>query len=130
MERIFWTFMAILGLILGLCWVATDIGFPQTHEPFNEEAIAMQKFIETIRDEKDGFRLFPPWRIDEDSLSVIVPIIRKTDNKRDYITFAEAENIKAEDTGQIDYIYVKNDGDIPVFLMAYLGEGQRGVLNF
>jgi len=73
-------------------------------------------FIQSIRDEKNGFSLDQPWRLDESSLFAIVPILRVTKAKRSYITFAEALAVQVEDTGQIDYVHVKNNEDKPVFI--------------
>jgi len=84
----------------------------------------IRQFIESIKEEKEGYSFDRPWRLEEKSLGVILPIIRKTDKKRDYITFAEAQQIKVEDTGQIDHVYVKNDEDKSVFISR--GEIFRG----
>lgn len=84
-----------------------------------------KEFIESIREEKDGFRLDKPWRLEEKSLGVIIPILRKSQHgKRGYITLAEAEKIKIEDTGMIDYVYVKNEEEKPVLISR--GEVFRG----
>lgn len=84
----------------------------------------IKKFIESLREEKDGFSFSEPWRLEEKSLGVLVPILRKTRAGRDYITFVEAEGMKVEDTGQIDYVYVKNDGKESVLISR--GEIFRG----
>ena len=83
-----------------------------------------KKFIESIREEKDGFSFDRPWRLEEKSLGVIIPIIRKSRRQRDYIVFAEAEKIKVEDTGQIDFVFVQNDEDKPMLISR--GEIFRG----
>ena len=54
----------------------------------------LQQFIQDVREEKNGFRLDKPWRLEEKSLGVIVPVIREFKAKRTYIVLAEAENIK------------------------------------
>ncbi|MEE9510463.1 MAG: DUF6569 family protein [Candidatus Bathyarchaeia archaeon] len=69
----------------------------------------IKKFIESVREEKEGFSFDRPWRLEEKSLGVIIPILRKSRAKRNYITLIEAQAIKTEDTGQIDYVFVKND---------------------
>jgi hypothetical protein len=84
----------------------------------------LRQFIENVREEKAGFSLSKPWRLEEKSTGVIIPILRKSSKKRDYITFPEAFKVKAEDTGHIDYIYVKNDEDKPVLISR--GEIFRG----
>lgn len=84
----------------------------------------IQGFIKSVKDEKDGFSFDEPWRLEEKSLGVIVPILRKSRGKRTYITFAEARKIKVEDTGQIDYVFVKSDEEKPVLISR--GEIFRG----
>lgn len=84
----------------------------------------IKKFIELIREEKEGFSFDQPWRLEEKSLGVIIPILRKSRSKRDYITLVEAGAVKTEDTGQIDYVFVKNDEKEPVLVSR--GEIFRG----
>lgn len=84
----------------------------------------IKKFIKSIREEKDGFSFDQPWRLGEKSLGVIIPIIRKSQEKRDYIVFAEARQIKVEDTGQIDYVFVQNNEVKPLLISR--GEIFRG----
>lgn len=89
-----------------------------------EDQNMIKQFIESIREEKEGFSFDQPWRLEEKSLGVIVPILRKSEKKRGYILLAEAKNIKIEDTGSIDYVYVKNDEEEPVLISR--GEIFRG----
>lgn len=84
----------------------------------------IKKFIKSVRDEKDGFSFDQPWRLEEKSLGVVIPILRKSKEKREYITLSEASDVKIEDTGQIDYVYVKNNEDKPVLISR--GEIFRG----
>jgi hypothetical protein len=78
--------------------------------------MSAQNFIKSIVEETNGFQLDEAWRLDEGSLSVIVPVKRDSDLKRDYITFAEAQDVKVEDTGAVDSVYVKNNEDKPLFI--------------
>lgn len=82
------------------------------------------EFIDAVKEEKEGFSFEKPWRLEKSSLGVILPILRKSKKKRDYISFAEAQQIKVEDTGQIDHVYVKNMEDKPVYISR--GEIFRG----
>ena len=86
--------------------------------------MAVQDFITDIIEEKNGFILDEPWRLSEESLSVIVPIKREIEEERDYITFAEAVNVNVEDTGQIDYVFVRNNEDKTLLISR--GEIFRG----
>lgn len=84
----------------------------------------IKQFIKSIREEKDGFSFDRPWRLEEKSLGVIVPILRKSRQRRSYITLAEAKEVKIEDTGQIDSVYIKNNEEKPVLISR--GEMFRG----
>ncbi len=83
-----------------------------------------QDFITAIMSEKDGFQLDEPWRINQESLGVVVPVKRDSKEERDYITFAEAKDVKVEDTGSIDSLYLKNNESKPLFISR--GEIFRG----
>jgi len=74
----------------------------------------------SIRNEADGFSFGEPWRFNEKSLSVVVPIVRKVgeDVRRGYITLAESEMVALKDTGQIDKIVVENKEEKPVYIGA------------
>lgn len=84
----------------------------------------IKQFIKSIREEKDGFSFDRPWRLEEKSLGVIVPILRTSRQRRSYITLAEAKEVKIEDTGQIDSVYIKNNEEKPVLISR--GEMFRG----
>jgi len=73
-------------------------------------------FIQAVRDEKHGFKFDQPWRLGENSKLTVIPVLRTSKQRRKYITFAEAGDIESKDTGSIDYIYVKNNEDRPVFV--------------
>jgi hypothetical protein len=76
-----------------------------------------KNFIASIREEKEGFSFYKPWRHDEKSMSVIVPIIRESKRKRDYITFAEAlTDFSVVETGEVGYVLAKNDSEKPVLI--------------
>lgn len=84
----------------------------------------IKQFIKSIREEKDGFSFDQPWRLEEKSLGVIVPILRTSRQQRSYITLAEAKEVKIEDTGQIDSVYVKSNEEKPILISR--GEMFRG----
>ena len=84
----------------------------------------VQQFIDDVSQQKNGFKFDTPWRVGQESPNVIVPITRISNKKRNYITLAEAKNVQIEDTGQIDYIYVKNNEDMPLYISR--GEYFRG----
>jgi hypothetical protein len=84
----------------------------------------VKKFIQDVIEEKNGFSFDRPHRLGESALSVVVPVIRKTNMSRDYITLVEAKDVKIEDTGLIDQVYVKNYEDKPLYISR--GEIFRG----
>lgn len=75
----------------------------------------IREFINSVKEGKNGFTLNKPWRLEKTSFAVI-PIIKKNEKEREYITFAEAQDVKVEDTGQIDFVYVKNNEDKPLLI--------------
>jgi hypothetical protein len=81
-------------------------------------------FIKAIRTETLGFRLGEPWRYSDKNLSVILPIIRVSELKPNYIVLAKATKVKIEDTGKIEEVSVLNNEDVPVYIR--LGEIFRG----
>lgn len=76
----------------------------------------MLNFIKTLKDEKGGFKLDKPWRLDENSLNVIIPILRTKNNDRDYLLFSEATKTVSTDSGSINFVNVENNEDAPVLL--------------
>lgn len=80
-------------------------------------------FIGVIYQEKDGFKIEKPLKI-EDTQNVIIPITRNSKEQRDYITLAEAQDVQIEDTGQIDYVQIRNNGDKSILVSR--GEIFRG----
>ena len=78
----------------------------------------LRKFIEAIKDEKNGFKFGKPWRYSKSSLSAVLPILRKSKAKRKYETLAEAKKMHISDTGSIDAVYTENKGKKPVFIRA------------
>lgn len=76
----------------------------------------LTQFIHDLREEKGDYRFDQPWRLEENSLNVLVPILRKNKIKRKYITFSEAREIEVNDTGQIDYVQIKNNESKPVLV--------------
>lgn len=76
----------------------------------------IREFIESVVEEKNGFSFDRPHRLGEKSLSVLVPVIRKADWKRDYITLSETKNVSIKDTGNIDFVNVQNNEDTPLYV--------------
>jgi len=67
----------------------------------------LAKLLDAIVEGKDGYRL------------VVIPILRDTDEERDYVTLPEVKDkVTIEDTGSIDKLKVKADVDKPIFVRA------------
>ena len=63
-----------------------------------------------------GFSFADPERIDEHALSAVLPILRKTTTKRQYITYPETEQLIVTDSGSINKMTVENTTDENIFL--------------
>jgi len=80
--------------------------------------------ITAIRDEKEGFSFGEVWRFNEKAVSAVLPIIRKSDQKRAYKTLVESERVNVIDTGNIDDVRIENKEDVAVFIR--MGEILKG----
>jgi len=76
----------------------------------------LEKLIESLRDGKHGYKFDQPVRIDENSMSVVVPVLRCTKRIRDYLLLSEARDVEITDTGQIDFVRIVNHEDSPIFI--------------
>lgn len=76
----------------------------------------LQTFIDAILNESLGFSFGEPWRYDENSITCVLPIIRRSDEKPKYVTLAEAPKVKIQDTGNINRALVLNYEGAAVFL--------------
>ncbi len=70
--------------------------------------------------DKRQFSFGEPWRLDEKSLAIVVPILRKGEGSiRNYYVFEEAkENINIKDTGSIGTLKGISKADKPVFVRS------------
>lgn len=78
----------------------------------------MLKVLQTVADQKLGYSYGKPLRVDEKSLAVVLPILRKTSLTRQYITFPETEKVLVFDTGKIDEMEAENQTDSNVFIRS------------
>ena len=78
----------------------------------------IKEFIQSVKEEQNGFQFGKPWRYNKSSLTAILPILREITEERGYVTFAEANKVKIEDSGSIDTIFVTNNEDKPMFVRA------------
>lgn len=95
-----------------------------------QETIKMS-FIEAIKNQADGFRFGTLWRLNEEVLGGVVPILRDKDFERGYQLIEEVkekEVYQINDTGHIDKIKIKMLGDTPIFIRsgtAFKGQGTQ-----
>lgn len=82
--------------------------------------MVIKKFIKDLSEEQNGFEFAEPKRLSEKKLLVAVPVLNNSEKSRDYITISEAKDIKIEDTGEIDFIYIKNNEPFKL----YIGRGE------
>ena len=76
----------------------------------------MNKFLNTIAEEKDKFSFGESWRYSEDSLVAVLPILRDLEKKRGYLLLREPTDVSVSDTGQINRIRINNKGKKPVYI--------------
>ena len=76
------------------------------------------ELLESIKEERDGFRLGEVWRLSEKALGAIVPILRHKNFKRSYVMLEELpkEKYQVLDSGSIDKIKIKGSFDKAVFV--------------
>jgi hypothetical protein len=86
-----------------------------------------QSILSAIADEKLGYAFGKPERVNDESLSVVMPILRDTVIPRIYTTFPETDKLKVNDSGHIAVVKAKNDGDKTVYIRSgtiFKGETQ------
>ena len=91
----------------------------------------IKAFLDYIAEQKRGFQFAPPERTSETSLAVVVPILRKTSLKRQYLLITESPETKVIDTGGISKMIAKNPTKENIFIRAgsiFRGETQERTL--
>jgi len=81
-------------------------------------SLTSSNLFASIIDQKLGFSFGKPKRVDEKSLTVVLPILRERSLNRQYITFPETEKVLVFDTGKIDQMEVDNKCDDHVFIRS------------
>lgn len=74
--------------------------------------------LQIIANEKMGFSFGVPERPDENSLAVVLPILRSTSVKRNYITLPETDKVDIADTGSINRMRFTNKTTENVFVRS------------
>ena len=78
----------------------------------------MLKILTPVAESKHGYSYSTPLRVDKNSLSVVLPILRNTTINRDYILWQETEKVMVFDTGKIDTMEAENLSDQNVFIRS------------
>lgn len=79
----------------------------------------LQAFLTDVVDSKFGYKLGAPWKFSEESLGVVVPILRQNAIEREYVTMYEVlKDLGMKDTGRIDQVELQNRAGKAVFVRA------------
>lgn len=79
----------------------------------------LKTFLNDIADSKSGYRLGDPWKYSEETLGVVVPILRENSPDRFYITMYEVlDQLNIKDTGHINQVELQNDCGMAIFVRA------------
>ncbi len=93
-----------------------------TEEKIKEELIIptdLKTYLKNIADSRFGYRLSDPWKYSEETLGVVVPIIRENSPGRQYITMYEVlKELNIKDTGNISQIELQNKSEMAIFVRA------------
>jgi len=72
-----------------------------------------------IASEKNGYAIGKPWRFTEFSLAAVIPLVRVTEEVRNYKLLSEAKDmVKIRDTGTISKVELFNKDEYPVLAKA------------
>lgn len=74
-----------------------------------------RKLLDHVAEQRKGFKFGTPERVEKDSLSAVLPIIRETTLRRQYVLLGEAPEVEVKDTGRIDRFRFVNKSKHNVF---------------
>lgn len=80
--------------------------------------LSVNSICQIVSEEKYGFKFGKPDRPSETSLSCILPILRETAQKRQYITYPETDQVLAHDSGTINKVNLLNSSKENVFVRS------------
>lgn len=79
----------------------------------------LKTYLKNIADNRLGYRLGDPWKYSEETLGVVVPILRENSPNREYCTMYEVlKELNINDTGNIDQIGLQNKSGMAIFVRA------------
>lgn len=82
------------------------------------KTLSKESILNALMEEKLGFKFGKPDRPTENSLACLLPIIRETTRKRQYVTMPETDQVLVTDSGTISKLNVKNSSKENVFLRS------------
>lgn len=91
-------------------------------ETIKEELIIptdLKTYLNNIVDSRYGYRLGDPWKYSEETLGVVVPILRENSPDRLYTTMYEVlKELNIKDTGNINQVELQNKSKMAIFVRA------------
>lgn len=74
-------------------------------------------YLSDIADNRFGYSLGGPWKYSEETLGVVVPILRENVHDRPYVTIYEIlKELNIKDTGSIDQVELQNRSGLAIFV--------------
>lgn len=81
--------------------------------------IDLKTCLNDIADNRFGYRLGEPWKYSEETLGVVIPILRENAPDRQYVTMYEVlKELNIKDTGNISQIDLQNKSGMAIFVRA------------
>ncbi len=81
--------------------------------------IDLKTYLNDISESRFGYRLGEPWKYSEETLGVVVPILREDVSERQYITMYEVlKELNIKDTGNINQVELQNISGMAIFIRA------------
>jgi len=81
--------------------------------------LELKTFLTDIANSRFGYKLGEPWKYSEESLGVVVPILRENAIDRQYITMYEVlQQLNIKDTGNIDQVELQNKTGMAIFVRS------------
>lgn len=79
----------------------------------------LKTYLNDIADNRFGYRLGDPWKYSEETLGVVVPILRENSPDREYHTMYEVlKELNIKDTGNISQVELQNKSGMAIFIRA------------
>lgn len=93
-----------------------------TEENIREELIIptdLKTYLKNIVGSRFGYRLGDPWKYSEETLGVVIPILREDSPYRQYVTMYEVlKELNIKDTGSINQVDLQNKSGKAIFIRS------------